>query len=166
MKSPDRQVSGVARSHHSGSKNVTYDVVETPSGKTAQLRTIKVHGQMMILVPMDMACDLFHVNCAALKPFLRRIRTASRPSISGNPTSIMTRSIWPALADCTPLMPGSFEFLVQRKLFHQRFAQFRVIVDNKDPTHIRRRIPIRIVIEATRPQSWLSGYCPRLASAI
>ena len=38
--------------------------VQTPSGKTVQLRTMKVHGQMMILVPMDMACDVFHVNCA------------------------------------------------------------------------------------------------------
>jgi hypothetical protein len=37
--------------------------VQTPSGKTVELRTMKVHGQMMILVPMDMACDLFHVNC-------------------------------------------------------------------------------------------------------
>ena len=32
-------------------------------GKTVELRTMKVHGQMMILVPMDMSCDVFHVNC-------------------------------------------------------------------------------------------------------
>ena len=38
--------------------------VQTASGKTVQLRTMKVHGQMMILVPMDMSCDVFHVNCA------------------------------------------------------------------------------------------------------
>ena len=38
--------------------------VQTPNGKIVQLRTMKVHGQMMILVPMDMACDVFHVNCA------------------------------------------------------------------------------------------------------
>jgi hypothetical protein len=37
--------------------------VQTPSGKTVELRTMKIHGQMMILVPMDMACDVFHVNC-------------------------------------------------------------------------------------------------------
>jgi hypothetical protein len=37
--------------------------VQTPSGKTVQLRTMKVHGQMMILVPMGMACDVFHVYC-------------------------------------------------------------------------------------------------------
>ena len=43
----------------------------------------------------------------ALKPFLRRMRTASRPSMSGRPTSMMTRSIWPALAACTPLLPFS-----------------------------------------------------------
>ena len=37
--------------------------VQTPSGKTVQLRTMKIGGQMMILVPMSMACDVFHVNC-------------------------------------------------------------------------------------------------------
>jgi hypothetical protein len=36
---------------------------QTPSGKTVQLRTMKVHGQMMILVPMYMSCDVFHVYC-------------------------------------------------------------------------------------------------------
>src|SRR6516225_9816889 len=57
---------------------------------------------------------------------------------------------------------NGFEFLMQRKLFHQRFAQFGVIVDNKDPTHIRHRIPIRIVTGATCLQSWLSDSCQRL----
>jgi outer membrane murein-binding lipoprotein Lpp len=37
--------------------------VQTTSGKTVQLRTMKVGGQMMILVPMSMACDVFHVYC-------------------------------------------------------------------------------------------------------
>jgi hypothetical protein len=39
--------------------------VQTSSGKTVQLRTMKVHGQMMILVPMDMACEVFgkSANC-------------------------------------------------------------------------------------------------------
>jgi len=40
--------------------------VQTHNGKTVQLQTMKVHGQMMILVPMDMACEVFnefHVNC-------------------------------------------------------------------------------------------------------
>ena len=36
---------------------------KTPSGNTVQLRTMKVHGHMMILVPMYMSCDVFHVNC-------------------------------------------------------------------------------------------------------
>src|ERR1700756_2115630 len=45
----------------------------------------------------------------ALNPFLRRIRTASWPSTSGSPTSIITRSTWPALAACTPLVPFSQE---------------------------------------------------------
>ena len=43
----------------------------------------------------------------ALKPFLRRMRTASRPSTSGRPTSMITRSICPTLAVCTPLVPLS-----------------------------------------------------------
>ena len=34
-----------------------------PSGKTVKLRTTKVRGHMMVLVPMEMACDVFHVNC-------------------------------------------------------------------------------------------------------
>jgi hypothetical protein len=33
--------------------------VKTPSGKTVQLHTMKVHGQTMILVPMDTACEVF-----------------------------------------------------------------------------------------------------------
>jgi hypothetical protein len=36
---------------------------QTPSGKTVQLQTMKVHGHMMILVPMYMSCDVFHVSC-------------------------------------------------------------------------------------------------------
>jgi hypothetical protein len=36
---------------------------QMPSGKTVQLRTTKIHGHMMILVPMEMACDVFHVSC-------------------------------------------------------------------------------------------------------
>jgi hypothetical protein len=36
---------------------------QTSSGKTVQLRTAKIHGHMMILVPMYMACDVFHVTC-------------------------------------------------------------------------------------------------------
>jgi hypothetical protein len=34
--------------------------VHTTSGKAVQLRTMKVGGQTMILVPMSMACDVFH----------------------------------------------------------------------------------------------------------
>jgi hypothetical protein len=33
------------------------------NGKTMQLRKMKVHGHMMILVPVEMACDVFHVTC-------------------------------------------------------------------------------------------------------
>ena len=43
--------------------NPGFMTVQTPSGKTAQLRTMKVHGRMMILVPMEMSCDVFHVYC-------------------------------------------------------------------------------------------------------
>src|SRR6266852_933816 len=45
----------------------------------------------------------------ALKEFFLKIRTASRPSMSGRPTSIMTRSICPPFAACTPLAPVSTE---------------------------------------------------------
>ena len=34
-----------------------------PSGQTVKLRTMKLHGQMMVLVPMSMSCDVFHVSC-------------------------------------------------------------------------------------------------------
>jgi hypothetical protein len=34
--------------------------VQTQSGKTVVLRTMRVGGKMMVLVPMDMACDVFH----------------------------------------------------------------------------------------------------------
>jgi hypothetical protein len=40
--------------------------VQMKSGKTVQLRTMKVGGQMMILVPMSMACEVFSefkINC-------------------------------------------------------------------------------------------------------
>ena len=36
---------------------------QMPNGKTVQLRTMKVRGHMTILVPMDKACDVFHVHC-------------------------------------------------------------------------------------------------------
>ena len=36
---------------------------QTSTGKTVQLRITKVQGHMMILVPMYMACDVFHVSC-------------------------------------------------------------------------------------------------------
>ena len=55
----------------------------------------------------------------------------------------MTRSIWPALAACTPLVPLStatdFEFLVQRKLLDQRLAQFGIVVDDQDLAGIRHQ---------------------------
>ena len=34
-----------------------------PSGKTVKLQTIKHHGKMHVLVPMEMSCDVFRVNC-------------------------------------------------------------------------------------------------------
>ena len=34
-----------------------------PSGQTVQLRTTTVRGHRMVLVPMSMSCDVFHVNC-------------------------------------------------------------------------------------------------------
>jgi hypothetical protein len=43
--------------------NPGFMTVQTPSGKTVELRTMKVHGRTMILLPMDMSCDVFHVYC-------------------------------------------------------------------------------------------------------
>ena len=43
--------------------NPDFMTVQMPSGKTVQLRTTKVHGHKVILVPTEMACDAFRVNC-------------------------------------------------------------------------------------------------------
>jgi hypothetical protein len=40
---------------------------QTQSGKTVHLRTMKVHGQTMILLPMDMACDMFKFALCGLR---------------------------------------------------------------------------------------------------
>ena len=37
--------------------------VQTQSGKTVQLRTMKIGGHKMIVVPMEMACDLLRFEC-------------------------------------------------------------------------------------------------------
>src|SRR5215813_9751120 len=58
------------------------------------------------MVSESVLCPV-NMMMGALKPFLRRMRTASRPSTSGSPTSMITRSICPALAVCTPLVPLS-----------------------------------------------------------
>ena len=34
-----------------------------PSGQTVKLQTMKHHGHMVVLVPMSMSCDVFHVDC-------------------------------------------------------------------------------------------------------
>ena len=36
---------------------------QTSSGKTVRFRAMKIHGHKMIVVPMDMACDVFHAHC-------------------------------------------------------------------------------------------------------
>lgn len=43
----------------SDAKTLKMMSVQTHSGKTVQLRTMKIGGQMMILVPMSMACEVF-----------------------------------------------------------------------------------------------------------
>jgi hypothetical protein len=37
--------------------------VQTQSGKTMQLRTMKIRGHKMIVVPMEMSCDLLRYAC-------------------------------------------------------------------------------------------------------
>ena len=72
----------------------------------------------------------------ALKPPLRRSFTASRPSMSGRPTSITTRSTWPCRADCNALGGGAFldglELLVERELLDQAVAEHVVVIDDQD----------------------------------
>ena len=34
-----------------------------PSGQTMKMRITKVRGHKMVLVPMEVACDVFHVTC-------------------------------------------------------------------------------------------------------
>jgi len=34
-----------------------------PSGQTVKMQTTKVRGHKMVLVPMEVACDVFHVTC-------------------------------------------------------------------------------------------------------
>jgi hypothetical protein len=34
-----------------------------PSGQTVKMRTTKVRGHKMVLVPMEVACDVFKVSC-------------------------------------------------------------------------------------------------------
>ena len=36
---------------------------QTPSGKTVKLRTMKIRGHTMIVVPMEMSCDVFRFAC-------------------------------------------------------------------------------------------------------
>src|ERR1700748_2366187 len=92
------------------------------------------------MVSESVLCPV-NMMMGALKPFLRRMRTASRPSTSGSPTSMITRSICPALAALHPLGAivdrDRFEFLVQRELLDQRLAQFGVVVHDQDLAGIR-----------------------------
>ena len=54
---------------------------------------------------------------------------------------MITRSIWPALAACTPLLPFStasgLELLVQRQLLGQRIAQFGIVIDDQNFARVR-----------------------------
>ena len=54
---------------------------------------------------------------------------------------MITRSIWPAFAACTPLAAAvdrdRLELLVQRQLLGQRIAQLGIVVDNQDLARVR-----------------------------
>src|SRR5450631_138292 len=58
------------------------------------------------MVSESVSCPV-SMMIGALKPPLRRERTTSRPSVSGNPTSISTRSGASDLAALAPLAPVS-----------------------------------------------------------
>ena len=79
-----------------------------------------------------------------LKPLLRRSLHASRPSMSGSCTSRITRSICPLFAFSTPCVAvaaaDNFEFVVEAELLAQLLAQFVVVIDKQDSTHIAHGI--------------------------
>src|SRR5689334_20510663 len=58
------------------------------------------------MVSESVSCPV-SMMIGALKPPLRKLRTTSRPSVSGNPTSISTRSGESFLAAVAPLAPVS-----------------------------------------------------------
>ena len=43
--------------------NPGYIEYKMPNGETVKLRTMKHRGQMVVLVPMSMSCDVFRVSC-------------------------------------------------------------------------------------------------------
>ena len=87
------------------------------------------------MVSESVSCPV-SMMIGALKPPLRKLRTTSRPSVSGKPTSISTRSGESALAAMHALGAGidrqGFEFLVQRQLLDQRLAQIGVVIHDQD----------------------------------
>src|SRR6516225_6413572 len=100
------------------------------------------------MVSESVLCPV-NMMIGALKPFLRNMHTASRPSRSGRPTSMITRSTWPDLAACTPLLPLSTatDSNSSCKELDHRVAQFGIIVHDQDLAGIRhgrhlRKLPI------------------------
>src|SRR6516165_4118387 len=102
------------------------------------------------MVSESVLCPV-NMMIGALKPFLRNMRTASRPSRSGRPTSMITRSTWPDLAALHPLAAAidrdRLEFFMQGKLLDHRVAQYGIIVHDQDLADIRhgrhlRKLPI------------------------
>jgi hypothetical protein len=77
------------------------------------------------------------------------MRTASRPSTSGSPTSMITRSICPALAACTPLVPLSTA-IDSNSSCSASLAQFGVVVHDQDLAGIRHSSALRTGISPER----------------
>src|SRR6184192_576365 len=99
------------------------------------------------MVSESVLCPV-NMMIGALKPFLRRMRTASRPSMSGFPTSTGGKpDIHDHEIDLTGLgglyALGSIvdrdrlEFLKQCELLDQRLAQLGVVVHDQDFAGIR-----------------------------
>ena len=90
----------------------------------------------------------------ALKPVLRRTFTASRPSMSGSPTSMDHEIDQPGPGGVDALGRVGFlqngELLVQRELLGEGLAEVVVIVDQKDAA-CAHTVPSLIAVRAARP---------------
>ena len=102
----------------------------------------------------------------ALKPLLRKSFTASRPSMSGSPTSRSTRSTWPFGASLSPSDALAASIVsnssCRESCSLKEFAELIIVVDDQDLARIAHwppptELPRRPVISGGLP---LGQACP------